>query len=66
MSGHVVVPVEPCKSARHPCPTGVKPGWCDGCLGDGRRAVLDDAVPVGRAKFDGKASRAQLWQEVPR
>lgn len=49
---HVVVPVDPCELF---LPGPLMPDWCgrfhsddrcDGCLGDGRRALLDQAVPV--------------------
>ena len=47
--GHVVVPVEPCPYMAWNKPACDLPNdKCDGCLGDGTRAVLADAVPVER------------------
>lgn len=41
-----MVPIAACGD-RHPCRSGyLHAAPCPGCLGDGTRAVLDDAVPV--------------------
>lgn len=60
MSAHVVVPVEPC-GKRWRCPDYQHRVDCLGCLGDGTRAVLDDAVPVKPLP-----ERLGGWQEVTR
>jgi hypothetical protein len=40
----VIVPVEPCSHRDNNCSNGYIGDRCDGCLRDGRRAVLSRAV----------------------
>lgn len=66
MSAHVVVPVEPCAEAvlgNAPCRSAIKVKGCDGCLGDGTRAVLDDARPVERqTQGDPMSACGKQWR----
>lgn len=64
MTAHVVVPVAKCPAPHFCRDADVSDiGRCPACLGDGTRAVLDDAVPVERFPFNDETAP---WREVPR
>lgn len=58
MSGHVVVPVEPCEYS------ATCGEWCRAldpyCLGDGTHVLLDKAVPVERTT---EPIKRRLWPD---
>jgi hypothetical protein len=82
MSGHVVLPVEPCEQRQYVVPFCAGPDGdygrqfigmrCQGCLRDGTRAVADDAVPVEQiipepgTWIDEAWVGERTWREVTR